>query len=52
MIKILRYGNTNTFFIKNASDGLLIDTDWAGTFPMFYKAIKEQNITLVVLPDR
>ena len=44
MIKRLKYGNTNTFFIKGISGNLLIDTDYAGTLPMFYKAIKEQDI--------
>ncbi len=44
MIKLLKYGNTNTFFIKNGSCGLLLDTDWAGTLPLFYKEIKAQDI--------
>ena len=39
MIK-LRYGNTNTFYIAGAKGGLLIDTDYAGTLPQFFKAIK------------
>ena len=39
MIK-LRYGNTNTFFI----DGLLVDTDYAGTLPAFYREIKKNGI--------
>ena len=39
MIK-LRYGNTNTFFI----DGLLVDTDYAGTLPAFYREIKKKGI--------
>ena len=39
MIK-LRYGNTNTFFI----DGLLVDTDYAGTLPTFYREIKKNGI--------
>ncbi len=42
----LRYGNTNTFFIKGGSGGLLIDTDMAGTLPLFYRAIKEYNIKI------
>lgn len=42
----LKYGNTNTFFLKGDSAGLLVDTDWAGTLPLFYKAIKENNIRL------
>lgn len=43
LIKI-RYGNTNTFFIKGTGAGLLVDTDFAGTLPAFYKAIKAQEI--------
>lgn len=42
----LRYGNTNTFFIRGDGGGLLIDTDYAGTLPSFYKAIKEKGITV------
>lgn len=45
MIK-LRYGNTNTFYIPGADGGLLVDTDWAGTLPQFYKAIKAAGIEL------
>ena len=44
MIK-LRYGNTNTFYIPGAGGGLLIDTDYAGTLPQLFKAIKSANIT-------
>ena len=43
MIK-LRYGNTNTFYIPGAKGGLLIDTDWAGTLPQFFKAIKSAGL--------
>lgn len=43
MIK-LRYGNTNTFYIPGADGGLLVDTDWAGTLPQFYRAIKAAGI--------
>ena len=32
----LKYGNTNTYFVN----GLLIDTDYAGTLGAFYKALK------------
>ena len=41
MIK-LQYGNTNTFFI----DGLLVDTDYAGTLPAFYREIKRNRIRI------
>ena len=43
MIK-LRYGNTNTFYIPGSKGGLLIDTDWAGTLPQFFKAIKSAGL--------
>ena len=43
MIK-LKYGNTNTFFISGNSGNILIDTDYAGTLPAFYKALKVNNI--------
>ena len=45
MIK-LRYGNTNTFYIPGADGGLLLDTDWAGTLPAFYKALKAAGLGL------
>lgn len=45
MIK-LRYGNTNTFYIPGADGGLLIDTDWAGMLPQFFKAIKAAGIEM------
>ena len=45
MIK-LRYGNTNTFYIPREGGGLLVDTDWAGTMPQFFKAIKAAGIEL------
>lgn len=41
-MKKLKYGNTNTFYIN----GLLIDTDYAGTLPAFYKALKQNGITV------
>ena len=40
----LRYGNTNTFFIPGRKGGLLLDTDYAGTLPAFYKALKNAGI--------
>jgi len=41
MIK-LKYGNTNTYFVN----GLLIDTDYAGTLPLFFKEIKRHGISV------
>ena len=40
----LRYGNTNTFLLHEAASNLLIDTDYAGTLPAFYKEIKKHCI--------
>ena len=42
----LKYGNTNTFFIRGHSGGLLIDTDYAGTLQALYKALKTSHIVL------
>lgn len=41
---ILKYGNTNTFFISGKNGNLLVDTDYAGTLPAFYKALKTHDI--------
>lgn len=45
MIAKLKCRNTNTYFVRGTSEGLLIDTDYAGTLPAFYKAIEENNIS-------
>ncbi len=42
----LKYGNTNTFFIRGTSGNLLVDTDYAGTLTAFYRAIKKQTIKI------
>ncbi len=44
MLTKLCYGNTNSFFVKGARGGLLIDTDYAGTLRSFFKAIKAAGI--------
>ena len=46
MITKLKYGNTNTFLIHGGSGNLLVDTDYAGTLPAFYRAIKEADIRI------
>ena len=46
MVSRLKYGNTNTFFIRGTSGNLLIDTDYAGTLTLFYKELKKNNIRL------
>ncbi len=42
MIIKLKYGNTNTYFVN----GLLIDTDYAGTLPLFFKELKKNGIAV------
>ena len=44
MVRRLRYGNTNTFLISGGKGSLLVDTDYAGTLPSFYRAIGAQDI--------
>ena len=46
MVTRLRYGNTNTFLIRGDSKSVLVDTDYAGTRPMFYRCIKENGIAV------
>lgn len=45
-MKKLRYGNTNTFFLEGSNGGLLVDTDYAGTLPAFFRSIKAAGITV------
>ena len=42
----LKYGNTNTYFVQGRSGGLLFDTNYAGTLPAFYKAIKQNGVAV------
>lgn len=42
----LRYGNTNTFFLRGSKGGLLVDTDMAGTLPALYRALKASGLTV------
>ena len=42
----LRYGNTNTFLVPGNSGYLLVDTDYAGTLPAFYKALKAAGVQM------
>ncbi len=46
MVIKLKYGNTNTYFVRGRSGGLLIDTDYAGTPLAFYKSLKENSISI------
>jgi len=45
-VKKLLYGNTNTFFIEGSNGGLLVDTDMAGTLPLFFRSIKTAGIDI------
>ena len=44
MLTKIRYGNTNTVLLQGDRGSILIDTDYAGTMPAFYKAIKGLGI--------
>lgn len=44
IITKIRYGNTNTFLLKGDRGSILIDTDYAGSLPAFYKTIKGLGI--------
>ncbi len=46
MVTKLKYGNTNTYFVRGTSGGLLIDTDYAGTLSAFYKALKTNYMSI------
>lgn len=46
MVTKLKYGNTNTYFIRGPKGSILLDTDYAGTLQMFYKEIKKNGISL------
>lgn len=46
MVTKLRYGNTNTFFVRGKSGNVLIDTDYAGMLPIFYKEMKQNQIAM------
>lgn len=46
MVIKFKYGNTNTFFIRGELGSILVDTDYAGTLPAFYKAIKAHGIKI------
>ena len=44
MIQLLKYGNTNCYYIKGKNGSILVDTDWAGTLQAFYRKMKELDI--------
>jgi len=46
MLTKLKYGNTNTYLIRGSAGNLLVDTDWAGTLPAFFRGIKAQHLQI------
>lgn len=46
MVTKLKYGNTNTYFVRGTKGGLLIDTDYAGTLQDLFKALKKSVISI------
>ncbi len=40
----LKYSNTNTYLIRGDQGILLFDTGWAGTFPLFCRAVGEVGV--------
>lgn len=44
-IRELQYSNTNTYLIEGERGKLLFDTGWAGTFPLFCKALGEMHVS-------
>ena len=54
MVKLIRYGTTNTYLIKGKNGALLFDTGWAGTLQAFLHALGEagekvQDITYILI---
>lgn len=45
-VTLLRYGRTNTYFVKGTRGGLLVDTDMADTLPAFYRALGDAGLRL------
>lgn len=46
MVTKLKYGNTNTYFVRGTKGGLLIDTDYVGTLQALFKALKKSAISI------
>ena len=45
-VRELRYCNTNTYLVEGDHGKLLFDTGWAGTFPLFCRALGELKISV------
>ncbi|MDE7294742.1 MAG: MBL fold metallo-hydrolase [Oscillospiraceae bacterium] len=46
MITKLKYGNTNTFLVHGSRGSLLIDTDFAGTLPLFFRELGKNSLKI------
>lgn len=46
MITKLKYGNTNTFLLHGSRGSLLIDTNFAGTLPLFFRELGKNNLKI------
>lgn len=42
----LKYGNTKCYLIQGIKKTILIDTDWAGTLPNFFRELGEHNLKI------
>ena len=54
MIKLIKYGTTNTYLIKGSGGSILFDTGWAGTLTDFCRAMgdvgqKVQDISYILI---
>ena len=45
-VTLVGYGRTNTFLVRGEAGHLLVDTDYAGTLPAFFRAIKGVGVTV------
>lgn len=46
LVTVLKYGNTNTYFVRGDGAGLLCDTDYSGTLGAFFREIKAHGVKL------
>ena len=47
MVQLLKYGNTNCYYVEGSNGSIVVDTDWAGTLQSFYRKIKELKISKI-----
>lgn len=46
MLKELVYGKTRCYLLDKGGQSVLVDTDWAGTLPLLFRALKEAGVRL------